>query len=406
MDTALLESIYRDALRRCHPERLVAALPKRELPADTVDVVAIGKCAVTMTRAVSEQIDCERIFVAVPKGYEAAVESVRGEAHVTSHPQISDASFAAGEALLRFVAQGTRRILVLLSGGSSAAVEAPRQPFTRDDLVHVNEILTKRHLSIEEINTVRKKLSSIKGGRLGQLMPDNSLTWILSDVRPGALDVVGSGPTLPDHAGRDEAVRLLQTLNDEHCRAIAVKLRALGENDLPRARPHHVVLIADNDSLIAAARESAEARGAIVHLVDHQIESDVESAARQLVETVKRFPPCTLVVAGGEPTVHVRGNGRGGRCFELAARMARLARAGEVRSIGLFGSSDGIDGNTGAGAAIIDPERYLQEPGLDAQIDAALGCSDSFSIITSLGKAIIPGATGNNLRDLYLMART
>jgi glycerate-2-kinase len=132
--------------------------------------------------------------------------------------------------------------------------------------------------------------------------------------------------------------------------------------------------------------------------VSEQIESDVESAARQLAARAGSLSAGEILIAGGEPTVTVHGRGRGGRCSELAVRFA-LQRP-DLHA--LFASSDGIDGNSGAAGVVVDS--------LSGQVDQreaaqALERSDSFSIATSIGRAVIIQPTGNNLRDLYLVAR-
>ncbi|HEY2050556.1 MAG TPA: MOFRL family protein [Caulobacteraceae bacterium] len=155
-----------------------------------------------------------------------------------------------------------------------------------------------------------------------------------------------------------------------------------------------VILIADNDTLTATAAEVARERGLRATLLPDQIESDVEAAADQLANS--KFDD--VLIAGGEVTVTVRGDGKGGRCSELASRY--LLAGGRVPAV--FASSDGMDGNSGAAGIAID--RVPVPLDRDA-IATELGKSNSFPLAAEIGRAIMIPPAGNNLRDLYLLAR-
>jgi len=338
----VLEEIYRETLRRCAPEALIAKIWRDDFPRA---VVAIGKCA----GALRDGIDCDDAFVALPHGY----REPRKPARVVfgTHPNYSAASFAAGEELLRFV-DAHRDITFIISGGGSACVEVP----LRDDAIEENARLVASGLPIAEINRRRKAMSAIKGGKLAERVHGRCVTLVYSDVSRGAYADVASGPTIP---GSDE-----------------------------------VHLIADNDTLTAAAAAIARERGLRVTQLKDQIECDVDDAARLFANAA--FDD--LLVAGGEPTVVKKGDGQGGRCSELALRY--LLHGGRHRA--LFGSSDGVDGNSGVAAIEIRPgERDANRH----EIETALERSDAFPLASKIGRAIMIPPAGNNLRDLYLLAR-
>lgn len=402
LDGTMLRHIYAETLARCAPRSLLARNAEQLALTDPLDVVAIGKAAPSLVSALTELYRVERTFIAVPRGYEQPLSVPRSTIYITSHPRLSSASFEAGEALLDFVSRSSNQIVVALSGGGSAAIELELRPFfTREELMRTNDALVRSGLSIEQINTVRKHLSAVKGGRLGSLLPAGSTSIILSDVPSGRPELVASGPTLADLTTNHEAAMILRSLIDTALAEIADRL----ERDVPETPKeieHIATVIGDNAMLRETAAAVAAQAGVDITVEEGEIAGDVEAAAAALFERARRTS--RLVVAGGEPTVNVTGSGQGGRTFELAVRVAMLCRSRDVAMRGLFASSDGIDGNSGAAGVVFDSRKIMQLETTDF-IGAALSRSDSFSLVPLLGEAIITGATGNNLRDLFLLAR-
>jgi glycerate 2-kinase len=346
-----LVQVYLETLARCAPELLVRA---HITPAMPRNVVAIGKCAGALLDGVAAVHEIEAAFVAVPEGY--PLPRVQdAEVHIGGHPHMTAASFAAGRALLDFV-ECHDDILFLVSGGGSACVEVPLPPHAEDEVADANARLIASGLPIADINRERRKLSAIKGGRLRDRVRGRCVTLVYSDVSTGALADVASGPTL-----RDET---------------------------------EAILIAGNTTLTATAAQILGER-AVLH--GSQIECDVEQAAQLLANRVNALQRGQILVAGGEPTVLVRGGGRGGRCSELAVRFAALSDAEA-----LFASSDGVDGNSGVAGFSLPPRSNRVKT---TQWDEALAVSDSYRIATQVGEPIMIAPTGNNLRDLFLIAR-
>ena len=378
-----LESIYRQALEQCSPKRLIRMAVAPEMPRV---VVAIGKCAGPLIDGVAEAIEIDQAMAVVPHGYPDP--RWRGNIVVAhgGHPQIDRYSFDAGDALLRFV-EGVDEILFLISGGGSACVEKPLDGISREELVAINAHLIAAGLPIHDINTVRKHMSAIKGGRLAARVPRRSVTLIYSDVSTGAASDVASGPTVPDPTTKSEAAKILDRL----------PYHSLPETpkEIPNASWR---IVADNATLVEKAAALCEAIGLRARPMARQIESDVEVAANEIAERARNLKRGEVLVAGGEPTVKIRGEGKGGRCSELALRFAMKIH--DVHA--LFAASDGVDGNSGAAGIVLDPRAAPLDP---SAAQAALSRSDSFSIASSEGRAVIIPPTGNNLRDLYLVAR-
>jgi hydroxypyruvate reductase len=384
--TVDLEDIYRGALDACAPERLVRRVWRPEMPRN---VVAIGKCAGALFDGIPDFNDA---FVVVPDGYREP--SVKAEVHKGGHPQITDASFEAGRALIDFV-DAHDDILFLISGGGSACVDLPLTPwFDARDVVDTNARLIKSGASIGEINCVRKHLSMIKGGRLGARVRGRSVTLVYSDVATGALADVASGPTLADTTTKRDAIDILKRFG----RFDAIVTKLLDEKcpeTVKRISRASVELIADNDTLTSAAARIAP--NAI--RCERQIESDVSDAAAFFLDRVKAMKPGEVLVAGGEPTVVTRGDGRGGRCSELAVRVALQAT---LPMEALFGSSDGVDGNSGVGGIQISLPAAFDRTMAARELDR----SNSYEIAAAIGKPLTMVPSGNNLRDLYLLARS
>ncbi|HEV7765818.1 MAG TPA: DUF4147 domain-containing protein, partial [Thermoanaerobaculia bacterium] len=339
-----LIDIYLETLARCAPDVLVRKHIDASMPRN---VVAIGKCAGPLLDGVATVHEIDAAFVALPEGYPPP--RANAETHIGGHPHITRASFAAGRALLDFV-DAHDDILFLISGGGSACVEVALH--NEDEVANVNARLINAGLPIAQINAERRKLSAIKGGKLRDRVRGRCVTLVYSDVSTGALADVASGPTITD--------------------------------------AHEAILIADNTTLTKTA---AQLIGDEAILLDSQIECDVEDAAQLLASHAKNN---RILVAGGEPTVVVRGNGKGGRCSELAVRFAAIST-----STALFASSDGLDGNTGSAGIFLPPGEKRVET---AQWQASLAVSDSWHIAAQVGEPIMIAPTGNNLRDLFLVA--
>jgi glycerate-2-kinase len=369
-----LKTVYLTALARCAPDLLVRAHVDLSMPRD---VVAIGKCAGGLLDGVANVIDIESAFVAIPEGYK--LPRTRAEVHIGGHPHITAASFEAGRALLKFVDEH-RDILFLISGGGSACVEVPVPPHSEEDVARANAQLIASSLPIREINARRSELSAIKGGRLRERVKGRAITLIYSDVASGRGEDVASGPT-----GGGIVIADNITLVKTAAALIASDVIPSGVEG-PGGRGHD-----DRATQPAGSLDSARDDKRVT-VIDQQIECDVAEAARMLATT-----PGKIIIAGGEPTVVIQGSGKGGRCSELAVRFAM-----ESTAEALFASSDGVDGNSGAAGIYLPPRATL---GGGPEWQAAIHESDTMRIAAQIGEPIMIAATGNNLRDLFLVAR-
>lgn len=395
-EPAALREIYLEALGRCEPSTLVASHARN---ASFTFLLAFGKCAVAMARGAIHAGVPPRGIVVAPEGYGDS-RSLPRELRVMrgSHPDVTAASVDAAREVIALASSERGPCLVLASGGGSACLEAPLEPhFDLDIVAAVNRALVRGGLDISAINTVRKHLSAIKGGRLGARLHPASITLVYSDVPRGRAEMVGSGPTLGDPTTNADAAQILSSLDTPEALEAARRLRSGDVPETPKALSIPFEVLADNATFVAAAARLASDRGLRVRVLEEEIAGDVAEAAQTLVREAETLAPGELLVAGGEPTVKVRGNGRGGRCSELAVRFALENRG---RNPALFGSSDGVDGSSPAAAVVVS--RALGLP--RETIEEILARSDSAMLSEALGEPIIMEPTGNNLRDLYMVA--
>jgi len=403
-----LREIYLSTLDACRPGTILRDALEHgrvSIPPATGFIVALGKCAVSLAVEAAELTGCDRGLVIHPEGYETDVELPDAMERLTgSHPVPSERSERAARRALDLVRHQRRPILFLVSGGASACVEAGLDPwFSFDEVVRVNERLLVSGLAIEQINTVRRHLSSIKGGRLGAIAPPGSVTLVYSDVPPGRPELVGSGPTANDPTTLAEAASILDGLGDELSFRVAAVLRGGAVPETLKTSPTRVEVIADSEVMIEAAVNECRARGFGARR-GPSLDGDANDLARTLAREVAALDPREVLVCAGEPTVVVRGRGEGGRCSELGARFAlEMDRAGMHGVAALFGSSDGRDGASPAAAVLVrpgggtrlDPERASE----------ALARSASYELVADFGEPIIMMPTGNNLRDIALICR-
>jgi len=356
------------------------------------NVVAIGKCAGALRDGLDDDVNA---FVAIPAGYRKPAK--RAIVVEGGHPDITAASFEAGRQLLDFV-EAHDDVLFLISGGGSACIEQPLAPwFDERDLTGVNTRLVASGLPIGDMNTVRKHLSAIKGGRLAARVK-RSVTLVYSDVSTGSLADVASGPTLPDTTTKSDAIALIEKIGG--CDRIVARLR---EDGCPDTVTHlddwRAELIADNSTLVAAAASIARSLGLTPVIVERQIECDVDEAAKELLDRTQRLNESEVLIAGGEPNVVRRGDGKGGRCIELAVRMALAQKTIPIDA--LLGTSDGLDGNSGVAAVAISLPASIGKAFAARELER----SNSLAVAEVIGQTIIIPPAGNNLRDLYLLAR-
>ncbi len=425
IDAAMLQAV------RCADGVLhVGSLSYRLAAFERVVVVAMGKAAGPMAEALMTALrDAPRVEGVVvgataPTVVDARLRWMRG-----SHPVPDAASVAAADVVLRLLRGCDARclVLVLLSGGASSMVERPLDGalngwLSAEDAADLHRALVASGLPIAAMNTLRKHVSAVKGGRLALAAGDATLcTVIVSDVRPGEEQVVGSGPTMADATTVEDCRRIVADAGESL--RLTAKLRAylasalLEETPKPGAVKGDVVVLLSSDDLCAAAQASAAALGFAAVVDNGCDEWEYRAAAEYLLCRAEMWlmeHERVCVVSTGEVAVALDGEpGLGGRnqqfaleCARLAAeRMAAERRTAErgLRVVVLSAGSDGVDGNSVAAGAVVDATTVERAAALGLSVEQALRRFDSYSLLAALGDAVVTGATGNNLRDLRLV---
>lgn len=399
---ALLRETYRAALDGVRPEALLAPHLTGTRPHF---VLAFGKAAVPMARVALEAFPGVPALVVPP-----VWEDVPGaEVIAGSHPVPDTASVRAAErALERLSAlQAGQTVLVLVSGGGSALLCAP-DGVTLEQKGALTRALLRAGADIRELNTVRKHLSRVKGGRLAAATRAHIRALLLSDVVGDDPATIASGPTVPDPSTFADALTVL----DRHGLAapeVRAHLHAGVRGDVPetpKTLPDgSTTVIGSNRVLLEAARTHLEGRGVRAVILGDAYVGDVQDvvhahavAVREAVQTGRPV----VLISGGEATVQVRGNGVGGRNTEFALWLLR--EVGGVGVHALSAGSDGVDGSSHAAGAFLTPDTQARadRAGLDSA--AFLNRNDAASFFAALGDLLVTGPSGHNLNDLRLIA--
>ena len=367
----------------------VAAVTRHldDVPAPAL-VIAVGKAARGMAQAALAKF--QGVPTLVVTNYENAQPLAGAQVLAAGHPVPDDNGAKAASAVIAALQNAQGPVLALISGGGSALLPAPAGALTLADKVAVNGLLLGSGLDIRAMNLIRQQLSDLKGGGfLRHAAPQQVTALILSDVVGDDLAAIASGPTVGPIGTAAQAISLLReaTLWDRIPQAVRDHLTATRPAvRLPEARN---ILIGSNGQSVAAMAQVA----GTAHVIPAPITGDVTAAAQMICDQAR--PGITLW--GGETTVVLQGNGRGGRNQELSLRIAvEAARRGWRDWTCLQAGSDGRDGPTDAAGGIVDQNTLGKIDGLAA----VLANNDSYAALAQAGDLLITGATGTNVADL------
>src|SRR5579863_2724995 len=377
-------------------------------------VVSLGKAGHTMVEALAAQTGSSLEGI-VASSVEPASQ-VHGFRYFRGgHPTPNAESLEAARAILRALEAQPASALVIfmISGGGSSIVEKPiDDEISLDDLVATYRALVHSGAPIAEINTVRKHLSAVKGGRLAQAaFPAQQVSLLVSDVPDNTPDALASGPTMPDSTTVDECFRIAEKYDllqqfPRSSRELFERhaLEETPKSDDPAFHRARWWTVLSNQSAIEATSEAAESAGFIVHVDNSCDDWDYEKAAGYLLQKVRelrnQFSPVCLV-SGGEVTVKVTNGGVGGRNEQFALTCAeKIARE---RITVLSAGTDGVDGNSPAAGAIVDGSTLERAQARGLDVRTALERFDAYRLLAAIGDAVETGPTGNNLRDLRIL---
>ncbi|XP_036286847.1 glycerate kinase [Pipistrellus kuhlii] len=434
-------------------------------------LVGFGKAVLGMAAAAEELLGQHLVqgVISVPKGIRAAVEcSGKQEMLLKPHSRVQvfegaednlpDRDSLRAALAIRQLAEGLTAddlLLVLISGGGSALLPAPIPPVTLEEKQTLTKLLAARGATIQELNTIRKALSQLKGGGLAQAAyPAQVVSLILSDVIGDPVEVIASGPTVASVHNVQDCLHILNRYGLRAALPRSVKTVLARADSDPRG-PHacghvHNVIIGSNALALAEARRQAEAQGYRAVVLSAAMQGDVKSVAafygllarvagahlagvspeeekqlheqaaalqlpdlqlEEALQAVKEAGGPICLLAGGEPTVQLQGSGKGGRNQELALRVAaelgpRRPPPGAVDVLFLSGGTDGRDGPTEAAGAWVTPELAVQAAAEGLDVATFLARNDSHTFFHRLqggAHLLYTGLTGTNVMDVHFL---
>lgn len=397
------------------------------LPTGKIHLIAFGKAACAMAQAAVELIPAQRLAdtaIAVTN-----YENVRTVDHVevlgAGHPLPNHDGFEAAQKIATRVsqAQADDLVLVLISGGGSALLPYPVAGITLKEKIATTDLLLASGATINEINCVRKHLSQLKGGGLAKLaFPAKVHALILSDVLGDDLSTIASGTTVPDTSTYSDAITVLQNKDVWSAVPESVRLHlAQGEQGLIAETPKpddavfkqtSCVLCASNTVSLKAAQQTAEQLGYSIQIYSEQLcgiaKDEAEKLAIYAAKLAASNAPASssiALLAGGETTVQLKGNGKGGRNQEFALAFAIAAEQHGLTGQWtlLSGGTDGRDGPTDAAGGIVNASSLQRMKQAGINPSEYLDNNDAYNALHATNDLLITGATGTNVADLQIL---
>ena len=391
------------AIRAVLPEEAVCrALQGRQFPG-RVFLLAVGKAAPRMAKAalsVLTQPVTEGLVISKYGHFDGPIEGLR--CLEAGHPVPDENSVLAGKAALKLTEdlREDDTVLFLLSGGGSALFEKPLIPLS--ELQDITNQLLACGADIVEINTIRKRLSALKGGKFAaHCAPARVEAVILSDVLGDPLDSIASGPVSPDTAKSTEALAIAAKYGLRLSREAEACLRIETPKEIGNV---HAQVVGSVRELCRAAGEACRAMGYEPVFLTDQLNCEARESGRFLASILRSHAGRGKKLAflcGGETVVHLTGHGLGGRNQELALAAAEGLR-GLKNACVISVGSDGTDGPTDAAGGYVDGDTFdeLKEKGIS--LHETLRNNDAYHALRAVDGLIVTGPTGTNVNDLYL----
>lgn len=402
-------------------DELSGAFHKRECR--RLVVAGFGKAACPMAKALEDYlshiIDAGVVITKYGHCKECLLKKI--SVYEAGHPLPDESGVEGTQEVINLLQGADENVFVvcLISGGGSALLVSPHEGISLSDKQVMTDLLLKAGADINELNTVRKHLSRVKGGRLAEIAyPAEIISLIISDVIEDRLDVIASGPTSPDETTYDEALLVLEKyeLSGEVPENVMKVLRRGAAGLIPETPKVgnkafinvENLIVGSNKKALDAAKQKADMAGLKGEIITSELTGEASTAGRWLAgkaidikKTGRANLPCCLI-SGGETTVTVKGKGLGGRNMELA-----LSFAVEIEGIQgitlLSAGTDGTDGPTDAAGAIVDSGTVLKARSLGLNPQDYLENNDSYHFFQAMDDLFITGPTGTNVMDIQVV---
>ncbi len=401
--------IFRDALTDMLPGIPVKKALSGIAIGDDIILIAIGKASWAMAKAASEELEGRVRRGAIVTKYGHSRGPIPGiEIFEAGHPLPDNNTIKASKRILdmtRSLETG-QRVLFLVSGGGSALFEKPVHGLSLRSLTDITSKLLLRGADINELNTVRKHLSSVKGGKFAlHCMPAKIFQITLSDVLGDRLDIIASGPAAPDPSTSEDALSIL----GKYGIRVPEEIVSAARSETPKSLENVSYHIAGNiTEFCLAAKRAAERLGYLTDIVTDRLEGDAKKVGRSVagraLAELARYPSGSerCLIWGGETTVRVTGRGMGGRSQELALSAAEQISGIEGITI-LSSGSDGSDGPTDAAGGIVDGLTWEKIRSAGRNPAEMLEDNDSYNALDTAGALFKTGPTGTNVNDIVIV---
>ena len=440
-----VRKIFFKALENADPESLVKEYAEKINSYYAMNnftgliVAGFGKASCLMAKAVEDAIDTDLIkggAVVTKYGHTLTQRLEPGarspdngtqgsglkkiKVYEAGHPVPDDNGIRATEEIIDLIksSDGTTLVLCLVSGGGSALLVAPYDGVTLAEKQSITSLLLRSGADITELNTVRKHLSGVKGGRLAEIAwPSEIISLMISDVIGDKLDVIASGPTAPDPSTFQDALDVLGKYKlMEKAPASVIDVLQRGRDGLIPESPKqgdpvfakvNNIIIGSNQKALEAALNEASSLGFEAEILSSELVGEARAAGKWLADKAKGAKAQSrkgtkCFISGGETTVTVTGKGKGGRNTELA-----LSFAMEIEGIDgitfLSAGTDGNDGPTDAAGAIVDGGTIKKARALGLDPQEYLDDNDSYNFFKKTGSLLITGPTGTNVMDVQIV---
>jgi len=424
------QAIFSASLQSVRADRLLAKVNWKRIGRRRLDqyrriiVAGIGKASAVMAGVVEGYLgqQIREGVVVVPQGYLDTLPSKYAVPKRISileggHPIPDDGSLKAAASILQLATSCERGdlFILLLSGGGSALCTSFVEGITLEDAKATFRLLLESGADIYAVNTVRKHLSRIKGGHLArQVYPGEVVTLVISDVAGDDLSVIASGPTVPDPTTFADAIEVLRSYkiwksSPESVRAHLIRGASDSRLETPKAddplfRTARTTIIGNNRDAVEGAAAEAGRRGYVTNVFSEIVTGEAREVGPRLASEALgcQVSRPTCLVWGGETTVTVKGQGKGGRNQELALAAALALEGTSSKIVFLSGGTDGIDGPTDAAGAWVTQETVLAAVSKGIDPAAFLENNDAYIFFDRIEQLLKPGPTHTNVMDVQI----
>ena len=421
-------NIYTSCLEKLEPRKRVydylSSLKTSIVDCDKIFPVAFGKAAFSMMDGLmtylkstnsTDKIHNLPIVISNSK----SVPDYPISEFITAHPTPNENSVLAAKTVLKYTSEiNTHDLSInLISGGGSSLLCLPHDDISLNDKVLVNNLLLKCGASINEINTIRKHLSKIKGGRLSEhVYPSKSISLIISDVINDDISTIASGPTSIDHTTYSDSIDIIHRYKiEKEIPENVMDLLKRGNSGQVSESPKNLDntdnhIICSNKIFRKELIQAANNLGFNSFLIDRDINGVASDEAVRLIDDYNSIISNSssrriAIVSGGETVVDIKGSGKGGRNQELGLSFLHRLNGELLNRNWLFLSvgTDGIDGPTDAAGAIISSDTIDKHAALASNIDKYLDNNDSYNCLNQLDSLYITGPSGTNVADIQIL---